>query len=105
MTGNGLRKSRMALDGATETFRFSPGTSIFKTSGGKIFAISALTDEPLEVSVKCGPDRAEALRDDHESIRPGYHLDERHWITITVGRDATDGVVLELVEDSFELVA
>jgi predicted DNA-binding protein (MmcQ/YjbR family) len=105
MTGEELRESCLALDGATETFPFTPGTSVFKSAGGKIFAIAALADEPLEVSLKCDPDRAEALRGDHESIRPGYHLDKRHWITITTGSDAPDGLVLELVEDSFELVA
>ena len=38
-----------------------------------MFALSALSDEPLRVSVKCDPDYAEELREAHEAIIPGYH--------------------------------
>jgi len=57
------------------------------------------------VSVKCDPEIGEALRDQYESIVPGYHLNKRHWITITLGREVPDARVRELVLDSYELVA
>jgi predicted DNA-binding protein (MmcQ/YjbR family) len=34
----------------------------------------------------------------------GYHLNKRHWLTITVG-GVPDTLVRELVADSYELVA
>jgi predicted DNA-binding protein (MmcQ/YjbR family) len=105
MTAAELRASCLAADGATETFPFSAGTSVFKAANGRIFAIVALGEEPLELSVKCDPDRASELRRDHDAIRPGYHLNKRHWITVTVGGDVPDDLVLEFVEDSFDLVA
>jgi predicted DNA-binding protein (MmcQ/YjbR family) len=76
---------------------------VFKVDG-KVFAISALAAEPLTVSVKCDPDLADALRASYAAIAPGYHLDKRHWITVTVGGDADDDVVRGLVEDSHALV-
>ncbi len=74
-------------------------------AGGKIFALSPLSDEPLTVSVKCDPDHAEELREGHASIIPGYHLNKRHWITVTLGGDAPDELVRGLIRDSHALVA
>jgi predicted DNA-binding protein (MmcQ/YjbR family) len=56
------------------------------------------------VSVKCDPDLAVQLRATYEAIVPGYHLNKRHWLTITVG-GVPDTLVRELVADSYELVA
>lgn len=103
MTPGELRDHCLGLGGAEETFPFSPGVSVFKV-GGKMFALSRLDAEPLTVSVKCEPELGEALRRSYASIEPGYHLNKRHWITITLGGDAEDRVVRDLVEDSYDLV-
>ena len=70
-----------------------------------MFALSFLSDEPLEVSVKCDPDYAEGAEETHASIVPGYHLNKRHWITVTLGGDAPDDLVRALIADSHALVA
>lgn len=103
MTADQLRKWCLGMPVAEQTFPFGPSTSVFKV-GGKIFAISALESEPLEVSVKCEPVLGEALRAAHESVAPGYHLNKRHWITVTLGGDLEDQRVPELIEDSYDLV-
>ena len=72
--------------------------------GGKMFALSALDRTPLEVSVKCEPELAEALRRSYPAIRPGYHLNKRHWNTITLDGTLPDRLVRDLVEDSYDLV-
>jgi predicted DNA-binding protein (MmcQ/YjbR family) len=69
-----------------------------------MFALSMLAAEPLKVSVKCDPALAEALRNDYEAVAPGWHLNKRHWITVTVGGDLPDQQVRDLVEDSYDLV-
>ena len=92
----------LRMPGAVEEFPFSPGTSVFKV-GGKIFAIAALDRTPLEVSVKCEPDLAVALRDSYPAIRPGYHLDKRHWNTIAVA-GLPGRLVRDMVEDSYDLI-
>jgi predicted DNA-binding protein (MmcQ/YjbR family) len=103
MTPEDLRTCCLSLAGASETFPFGPETSVFKTNG-KIFAITALGSPTLDVSVKCEPDLGEALRQAHVAIVPGYHLNKRHWITVTLGSDVTDEQVRQLIEDSFDLV-
>lgn len=104
MTGDELRDACLGLVGAVEEFPFSPETSVFRV-GGKIFALSALSAWPLEVSLKVEPELAAQLRSDYDAIVPGYHLNKRHWVTITLGEDAEDDLVLGLVEDSYGLVA
>jgi predicted DNA-binding protein (MmcQ/YjbR family) len=103
MTAEELRTACLALAGASEEFPFNPDTSVFKV-GGKMFALTALDAEPLEVSVKCDPELAAQLRTAHASIRPGYHLNKRHWNTITVDGSLPDRTVRDMIEDSYDLV-
>ena len=69
-----------------------------------MFALSALGRAPLEVSVKCEPELAVELRNSYPAIRPGYHLNKRHWNTITLDGSIADQLVRDLVEDSYDLV-
>jgi len=103
MDANELRGWCLEQTGAFEDFPFGPETSVFKVAG-KIFAIGALDREPLEVSVKCEPDLAVALRDTYPAIRPGYHLNKRHWNTVTIDGSLPDQLVRDLVQDSYDLV-
>jgi predicted DNA-binding protein (MmcQ/YjbR family) len=98
-----LRQWCLAQTGAVEDFPFGPEHSVFKV-GGKVFAISALHRTPLEVSVKCEPELAVELRGTYAAIRPGYHLNKRHWNTVTLDGSLPDRLVRDLVEDSYDLV-
>jgi predicted DNA-binding protein (MmcQ/YjbR family) len=98
-----LRAWCLDQPGAVEEFPFGPEHSVFKVAG-KMFALSALERAPLEVSVKCEPDLAVALRDSYEAIRPGYHLNKRHWNTITLDDRLADQLVRDMIEDSYDLV-
>ena len=86
-----------------EDFPFGPEMSVFKV-GGKMFAISALDRTPLEVSVKSEPELAVDLRDTYAAIRPGYHLNKRHWNTVTLDGSLPDQLIRDLVQDSYDLV-
>jgi predicted DNA-binding protein (MmcQ/YjbR family) len=100
MTPAQLKDFCLSLEQATETFPFGEETSVFKTSGnGKIFALSALTDAPLTVSLKLDPEDSIALRAEFPQITPGYHLNKKHWITIDLSGDLSGGVPDDLVED------
>jgi predicted DNA-binding protein (MmcQ/YjbR family) len=103
MDAAGLRGWCLEQTGAVEDFPFGPEHSVFKVEG-KIFALSALERTPLEVSLKCEPDLAVALRDSYAAIRPGYHLNKRHWNTVTLDGSLPDQLVRDLIEDSYDLV-
>jgi len=104
VTAAQLRRLCLDLAGAEETFPFGPETSVFKV-GGKIFALSPLKRRPLTVSVKCEPELGEQLRGTYDEIEPGYHLNKRHWLTVTCGGAVPDELVRELVAGSYDLVA
>jgi predicted DNA-binding protein (MmcQ/YjbR family) len=86
-----------------EDFPFGERVSVFKV-GGRMFALSALGSGPLTVSLKCDPELSEGLRATYEAVQPGYHLNKRHWITVTVDGSLPDATLRELLEDSYDLV-
>src|SRR3954452_15886662 len=105
MTADDLRAACLALAGAGEGRPCrDPAVTVYK-AGGKIFAITRLDGDPLRVSVKCDPDLAEQLRLTYPAITPGYHLNKRHWNTLALDGSLDDGMVRDLIEDSYALVA
>ena len=98
-----LRDQCLSFAGSTETFPFGHETSVFKVAG-RIFALSRLEQCPLQVSVKCEPLLAEQLRHAHAAIRPGHHLNKRHWNTVIIDGSIGDRVIRDMIEDSYDLV-
>jgi predicted DNA-binding protein (MmcQ/YjbR family) len=103
MTPDELRRSCLARPGAVEDFPFGEQVSVFKVAG-KMFALSDLDGIPLDVSLKCDPDLADALRSAHAAIRPGYHLNKRHWNTVTLDGSLGDDEIEDMIQDSYDLV-
>jgi predicted DNA-binding protein (MmcQ/YjbR family) len=103
VTAEELRSWCLARPEAVEEFPFGPRVSVFKV-GGKMFALSDLSSQPLHVSVKCEPDLAEQLRATYSAVAPGYHLNKRHWNTIALDGSLPDATVLDMIEDSYDLV-
>ncbi|MFB9728841.1 MmcQ/YjbR family DNA-binding protein [Haloechinothrix salitolerans] len=103
MDADELKALCLSFPGAREEFPFDERHSVFKV-GGKLFAISALDGDPLSVSLKCDPPLAEQLRVTYPSIVPGYHLNKRHWNTVTLDGSVPDQLVRDMIEDSYDLV-
>jgi predicted DNA-binding protein (MmcQ/YjbR family) len=105
VTPDELRAFCLDLNAAHEEFPFprNPELSAFKVKG-KIFAFSALDETPLKVSLKCEPELAVQLRGAHAAIAPGWHLNKRHWNTVTLDGSLPDGMVRDMIEDSYDLV-
>ncbi|MYW00805.1 MmcQ/YjbR family DNA-binding protein [Streptomyces sp. SID3343] len=105
MTPKQLRDVCLSFNGAGEEFPFprNPDLSTFKV-GGKIFAITALGAKPLSVSLKCEPDLAVRLRAEHAAIVGGYHLNKRHWNTVTLDTSLPHDMVRDMIEDSYDLI-
>jgi predicted DNA-binding protein (MmcQ/YjbR family) len=99
-----LRRCCLSKPSASEDFPFGEQVSVFKVAD-RVFAIADLDGVPFEVSVKSDPDVAEALRSTRPAIRPGYHLNKRHWITVTLDGSISDGEIDDMIQDSYDLVA
>lgn len=105
MTPEELRNCCLDMNGAYEDTPFpgSPGLVTCKVEG-KVFAFVPQDAEPPTVSLKCDPELAVQLRAAHPAIAPGWHLDKRHWNTVTLDGSLPEGMVRELIEDSYDLV-
>ncbi|MFE0175014.1 MmcQ/YjbR family DNA-binding protein [Streptomyces sp. NPDC059002] len=103
MTPEELRTFCLSFNDVVEDFPFTPETSVFKVAG-KMFALAALDRRPLTVNLKCDPEMAVQLRAAHQEIVPGWHMNKRHWNTVTVDAGLPDRQVRELIEDSYDLV-
>ena len=88
--------------GVTEEFPFDNETLVFKV-GGKMFAL-ANVDDFDGMNLKCDPERAVELREQHEGIQPGWHMNKKHWNTVAVDGSVSDKLIFELIDHSYELV-
>ena len=93
----------LSKPGAQETTPFGPDTLVYKV-GGKMFALTSPDDFPSSINLKCHPDRSLALRDEYDAITPGYHMNKRHWITLTLNGSVPSKLVRELIDHSYDLV-
>ncbi|MBW4078047.1 MAG: MmcQ/YjbR family DNA-binding protein [Acidobacteria bacterium] len=92
-----------ALAGAELTHPFGVDTAVFKV-GGRVFAILTPHEEPPRVTLKCDPDYAILLAQQFDEIVPGYHMNKRHWITVTLSPTTSADLVDELIGVSYDLV-
>jgi predicted DNA-binding protein (MmcQ/YjbR family) len=88
---------------ATEGTPFGPDVLVFKV-GGKMFALAALDEMPTTVNLKCDPDMALDLRDRYEQVRPGYHMNKKHWNTVEIEGSIPDAELRKMIDHSYDLV-
>ncbi|RDY57865.1 MmcQ/YjbR family DNA-binding protein [Flagellimonas nanhaiensis] len=98
-----LRHICLSKKGVTEEFPFDEHTLVFKVMG-KMFALIALERLPPQCNLKCDPERAVELREEHDGdIIPGYHMSKKHWNTIFL-ENLPPALINELIDHSYELV-
>jgi predicted DNA-binding protein (MmcQ/YjbR family) len=87
----------------TEGTPFGETVLVFKV-GGKMFALASLDEIPTTANLKCDPDLALELRDRYEQVRPGYHMNKKHWNTVEIDRGIPDSELRRMIDDSYDLV-
>ena len=76
-----LRTILLQKSATTEEIPFGPEALVFKVKG-KMFALVPWADPAPSISLKCDPGEALFLRDIFPAVKPGYHLNKRHWNTV-----------------------
>jgi len=97
-----IREYCLSKSGAIECFPFGDNTLVFKVSG-KIFALVSL--EERQINLKCDPELAIELREQYESVIPGYHMNKKYWNTILLNGTLPDKSIKEWIDLSYKLVA
>lgn len=98
-----IREHCLKKKGVTEEFPFDEETLVFKVMG-KIFLLASLESIPLQINLKCEPEKAVELREEYEAVQPGYHMSKKHWNTVLIDGSIPKPKILEWIDESYELV-
>ena len=98
-----FREYCLGKPAATEGTPFGPDNIVFKVEG-KMFALAALDEVPPAVNLKCDPDLALELRDRYAQVRPGYHMNKKHWNTVELDGVIPGKEIRKMVDHSYDLV-
>src|SRR5689334_20241812 len=98
-----FREHCLSKPGATEDMPFGEDVLVFRV-GGKMFALASLDEVPATANLKCDPDLALELRDRYEQVRPGYHMNKKHWNTVEIDSGIPDDELRKMIDHSYELV-
>lgn len=82
---------------------FGPDNLVLKI-GGKIFAITDLAAEEFKVNLKCDPDLAVEWRERYPEVQPGYHMNKKHWNTVSFEGSLSDEMLKQMIQHSYDLV-
>jgi len=96
------RKYCLSKKGVTEEFPFGSETLVFKVMG-KMFALSSIEDFS-SINLKVDPEEGIELREKYDAVKPGYHMNKKHWITVSMDGSIPDKQVYQWIENSYQLV-
>jgi len=97
-----LREYCLQKNGVTESFPFGDQTLVFKV-GDKIFLLAGL-EEGNRFNAKSDPERAIELRELYDEVKPGYHMNKRHWNTVYMDGHLPDKLLREIIDHSYDLI-
>jgi predicted DNA-binding protein (MmcQ/YjbR family) len=97
-----FRSHCLAKKGVTEETPFGAETLVYKVMG-KMFALTGIPDF-TSVNLKADPEKAVELREKYNAVQPGYHMNKKHWNTILIDGSVPDKLILQWLEESYQLV-
>jgi len=97
-----VREYCLTKVGSSESMPFGDETLVMKVMD-KVYALISLEGD-LRINLKCDPERAIELREEYPSIQPGYHMNKKHWNTITIEGELSDQELRHWIKHSYDLV-
>lgn len=91
--------------GAVQDYPFGPDPLVMKV-GGKMFALISVADDKatVHISLKCDPAIAANMREQHQCVQPGYHLNKKHWNTVIADGSLPITDLKAMIDHSYNLV-
>lgn len=96
-------RTAVALPAVAETQPFGEGALVYKVAGKMFVMVTELRSVPI-VNLKCAPPHGAALVRQFDEVTPGWHMNKRHWITVSPGRGIDETLVEDLVGNAYDLV-
>ncbi|MEE9431834.1 MAG: MmcQ/YjbR family DNA-binding protein [Melioribacteraceae bacterium] len=97
-----IREYCLSKPSVSESTPFNETTLVFKVLN-KIFCLLN-SNPPFSINLKCLPEKAIELREEYEEIRPGFHMNKKHWNTIELEGNLSWKLFKEMIDDSYRLV-
>jgi predicted DNA-binding protein (MmcQ/YjbR family) len=97
-----LRDYCLQKSGVTEGLPFGNDTLVFK-AGNKIFLLVSL-ETGNRFNVKCDPELAIELREQHSEVIPGFHMNKVHWNTVYMDGNLSEKQLRDMVDHSYNLI-
>jgi len=97
-----IREYCLGKKGVLESFPFGDATLVFKV-GEKLFLLINLVGQ-AQFNAKCDPERSIELQEEYEEIKPGFHMNKKHWITVSLEGRLSNKMILEIIDHSYSLV-
>lgn len=97
----------LAKPGTWLDFPFGEEAAVYKVGskdGAKMFALIKNNSDPAVISLKCTPELAQSLREEYETVMPGYHLSKKHWNSIICSGQVPEDYLFTLIDLSYRLV-
>ncbi len=98
-----IRNYCLSKGGVTEDFPFDMTTLVFRV-GDKMFLLTDVQSKELSVNLKCEPGLSLQLRSTYESVKPGYHMNKKHWNTVIIDGNIPDKEIFMMIDHSYDLV-
>lgn len=103
MNAEAIRNYCLSKQGAEEDYPFDEVTLVVKVAG-KIFVLVFLDKIPLQINLKCDPEKAVELREKLDCVSPGWHMNKKYWNTITLNGNIQWSEIKEWIDHSYEEV-
>ena len=98
-----LESFLLNFKGSESSYPFGPEALVFKVMG-KMFALVSQGDEVPRVTLKCVPEGGAMLVGQFESVVPGYYMNKKHWVTISLIGELSEDMLRDLASESYNLV-
>ena len=95
-----VREYCLSLPHTTERSPFGPDTLAMEI-GGRIFCLMTLDGQWNFYNIKVDPEYGIELCDRYASIKPGYHMNKRHWVAVDFQGDVPDRLQAQLLYHSY----
>jgi len=78
--------------------------TVIRHRGNKrVFAWIYRREEQVCINLKCAPEWIEFWRNAYSGVRPGYHLNKKHWNTVVLDGSVPDKDIKRMIGESYDL--
>lgn len=99
-----IREFALSLPHVSEDMPFGPDALALRI-GGRIFCLMDLSGHWQFYNLKVDPDFSLDLQERYPCIRPGYHMNKRHWISVDLNSAIPTEVEQSIIRHAYNQTA